>query len=60
MPTIGAGAYIAAGATLIGKIEIGDNVFVGAHALVARDVPDDSRVLSEAGLSISLRRSDSS
>lgn len=39
-PTIGDGSKIAAGAKLLGPITIGKGCFVGANAVVAKDLPD--------------------
>lgn len=39
-PTIGDGSKIAAGAKLLGPITIGRDCFVGANAVVAKDLPD--------------------
>lgn len=39
-PTVGDGSKIAAGAKLLGPITIGRGCFVGANAVVARDLPD--------------------
>lgn len=41
-PVIGNKVDIGAGAKLLGKIHIGDNVVIGANAVVLTDVPDDS------------------
>ena len=41
-PVIGDGAYIGAGAKLIGGIVIGDNCRIGANAVVYEDMPDNS------------------
>lgn len=41
-PTIGNNVDIGAGAKLLGAIAIGDNVLVGANAVVITDVPSDS------------------
>lgn len=38
-PRIGNRVYIAAGAKVLGNITIGDDVIVGANAVVTRDVP---------------------
>lgn len=38
-PHIGRNCYIGAKATIIGNITIGDNVKIGANALVCKDVP---------------------
>lgn len=43
-PSIGNDVYISAGARIIGKIHIGNNVIVAANAVVNRDVPDNSIV----------------
>ncbi len=40
LPTIGDRVYIAAGAKLIGSIHIGDDVAIGANAVVTRSLPD--------------------
>lgn len=39
-PEIGDGSKIAAGAKLLGPIHIGRNCFIGANAVVAKDLPD--------------------
>ena len=41
-PAIGNNVDIGAGAKLLGPIKIGDNVIIGANAVVLCDVPDDS------------------
>lgn len=41
VPTIGDNVVIFAGAKLLGKIHIGNNVVIGANAVVIKDVPDD-------------------
>ena len=43
-PTIGNNVDIGTGAKLLGPIRIGDNVLVGANAVVLCDVPDNSVV----------------
>ena len=45
-PIIGNNCYISAGAKVIGKVRIGDNVRIGANAVVYKDVPNNSVVLS--------------
>lgn len=40
-PTIGNNVYISAGARIIGKINVGNNVIIGANAVVNKDVPDN-------------------
>lgn len=40
-PTIGNDVYISAGARIIGKIHVGNNVIIGANAVVNKDVPDN-------------------
>ena len=44
VPTIGNNVYIGPGAKLFGKIKIGDNVRIGANAVVNKDVPDNVTV----------------
>ena len=41
-PQIGDRVDIGAGAKVLGRITIGNNVVIGANAVVLRDVPDDS------------------
>jgi serine O-acetyltransferase len=41
-PVIGNNVDIGAGAKLLGRITIGDNVLIGANAVVTRDVPSNS------------------
>lgn len=41
-PVIGNGVDIGAGAKVLGRIRIGNNVLIGANAVVTCDVPDDS------------------
>jgi len=45
MPRLGDRVTVGAGASVIGPVEVGDDVFVGAHALVTEDVPSGSKVL---------------
>jgi serine O-acetyltransferase len=44
LPIIGSNVWIMAGAKILGPITIGDNVLVGANAVVIRDVPSNSVV----------------
>lgn len=44
IPIIGEGVYIGAGAKLIGKIHVGNNVAIGANAVVTKDVLDNAVV----------------
>ncbi len=52
MPVVGDRCFLAAGAKLIGAIRVGDDVFVGANALVTVDIPNGSKVLSKAGIEV--------
>ena len=56
-PVIGNNVLIAAGAKVLGGISLGDNVVVGANAVVVKDVPPDcvvagvpARVIRENGV----------
>lgn len=44
-PRVGNNVYIAPGAKLIGNVKVGDNVSIGANAVVTHDVPDNACVV---------------
>jgi serine O-acetyltransferase len=44
-PLIGSNVFIGSGAKIIGGITIGDNVKIGANAVVVKDVPSDVTVV---------------
>ena len=48
-PDIGDNVLIAAGAKVLGNIEVGSNVNIGANSLVLKDVPDYSTVVGIPG-----------
>jgi len=48
-PTIGNYVVIGAGAKVLGNITVGDNSYIGANAVVLRDVPDNSTVVGVPG-----------
>lgn len=48
-PTIGNNVVIGAGAKVLGAISIGDNSYIGANAVVIRDVPPNSTVVGVPG-----------
>jgi len=52
MPKVGDRVTLGAGASVIGPVAIGDDVFVGAHALITQDVPAGSKVLLRQELEI--------
>lgn len=43
-PNIGNNVYFGSGAKVMGKIKVGDNVMIGANAVVVKDVPDNAVV----------------
>src|SRR5215470_4045440 len=45
-PIIGNNVDIGVGAKLLGPIRIGDNVIIGANAVVVRDVPNNSTIMA--------------
>lgn len=45
IPILGDGVYVGAGAKILGKIKIGNNVAIGANAVVTTDLPDNSVVV---------------
>ena len=57
MPKLGDRVTVGAQASVIGPVTIGDDAFVGAHALVTEDVPAGSRVLAKLELEIRPRSS---
>lgn len=57
-PVIGDNVYLAAGAKIIGNIKIGNNVAVGANAVVTRDVPDFAVVVGIPAKIISYKGSE--
>ncbi|MFH0790718.1 MAG: serine O-acetyltransferase EpsC [Candidatus Omnitrophota bacterium] len=48
-PTIGNNVVIGAGAKVLGNIKVGDNSYIGANAVVIKDVPPDSTVVGVPG-----------
>jgi serine O-acetyltransferase len=51
-PTIGDNVYIAPGARLFGKINIGNNVKIGANAVIHKDLPDNAIAVLDPGFKI--------
>ncbi len=41
VPIIGNYVYISTGAKILGKIKVGNNVTIGANAVVINDLPDN-------------------
>ena len=48
-PTIGNNVVIGTGAKILGNITIGDNSYIGANAVVVKDVPPNSTVVGVPG-----------
>jgi serine O-acetyltransferase len=51
-PVIGDSVYLAPGAKVFGKIRVGNNVRIGANAVVYKDVPDDAIVVLDPGFKV--------
>ena len=51
-PVIGDNVYIGPGAKLFGKIKVGNNVRIGANAVVYKDIPDNAIVVLDPGFKI--------
>jgi serine O-acetyltransferase len=51
-PVIGDNVYLASGCKLFGKIHVGNNVKVGANAVVHKDIPDNAVVVLDPGFKI--------
>ena len=52
VPVIGDNVYIGPGARIFGKIHVGNNVQIGANAVVYTDIPDDADVALNPGFRI--------
>jgi serine O-acetyltransferase len=48
-PTLGNNVVVGAGAKILGNINIGDNSYIGANAVVIKDVPSNSTVVGIPG-----------
>ncbi len=58
VPTIGSNVYIGPGAKILGNIIVGNNVAIGANAVVIDDVPNNAVVVGIPGKVISFKGSD--
>lgn len=52
VPKIGDNVYIAPGAKIFGKIAVGNNVKIGANAVIYKDIPDNAIVVLNPGFEI--------
>lgn len=52
VPILGDNVYVAPGARLFGKIVIGNNVKIGANAVVHKDLPDNAVAVLDPGFKI--------
>ncbi len=52
-PTLGRNVVVGTGAKVLGNINLGNDVRVGAGSIVLRDVPDDSTVVGVPGRIVS-------
>ena len=48
-PTLGSNIVVGTGAKVLGNIRIGDNAYIGANAVVLKDVPKNSTVVGVPG-----------
>jgi serine O-acetyltransferase len=48
-PTIGSNVVVGTGAKILGNITVGDNSYIGANAVVIKDVPPNSTVVGVPG-----------
>ena len=51
-PVIGDNVYLAPGAKVFGKITVGNNVKIGANAVIHKDIPDNAVVVLDPGFKI--------
>jgi serine O-acetyltransferase len=56
MPTLGDRVTVGAGASVIGRIWVGDDVLIGAHALVTQDVPAQTKLVVRPAVDLTPRR----
>jgi serine O-acetyltransferase len=56
VPTIGDEVFIAPGARLFGRITVGNNVKIGANAVIHKDVPNNAVVVLDPGSAFSPTR----
>lgn len=56
-PTIGDHVVMYAGSKIVGKVKVGNNVVVGANAVVVKDVPDNAVVVGVPAKVVSLNAS---
>jgi len=59
-PKIGNNVYLGPGCCVVGGITIGDNVVVGANAVVTKDIPDNAIVVGNPSKIISYKGSSNS
>jgi serine O-acetyltransferase len=59
-PTVGKNVVVGTGAKVLGNIQIGDRVRIGAGSVVLRDVPQDSTVVGIPGRIISRKEKNNS
>ncbi|TYK64778.1 serine O-acetyltransferase [Colwellia echini] len=59
-PVIGDNVYLGAGSCVLGGITIGNNVVVGANAVVTKDIPDNAVVVGNPSKIISYKGSSNS
>lgn len=52
VPVIGDNVFIGPGVKLLGKIHIGNNVKIGANAVIHKDIPDNAIVVLKPGYEI--------
>lgn len=53
MPSIGDDVFVAAGARIVGGIDVGSHVFIGMNTVVTEDVPSHSKVSSASTTTVS-------
>lgn len=56
-PVIGKNVFIGCGACVLGGIKIGDNVSIGANAVVITDIPDNAVVVGVPGKVVKIKES---
>lgn len=54
LPTIGDNVFIGCGACVLGGINVGNNVYIGANCVVVKDTPDNCTIVGNLAYIVKL------